>query len=180
MFCYEVYLCKVWCQCVGWYSRKNEKSLSSLWEWIGKKISKWRPPRPGKKFEKVAMVRLPNFCLVYMCQIWWTCGENKGLKNAKSEIFFAAVKLHGGKFKDRNRALHCSTLSVIAVVYGSKQFLEVFSLCDLGMTLTLNFKVKVTRPHRDLSNKKKIIDLSHTVTEIHAFEVHTYYIGPIF
>ena len=75
---------------------------------------------------------------------------------------------------------NCSTLSVIAVVYGSEQFLQVFSLRDLGMTLTLTCKVKVMRPHRDLSNKKKIIDLSHTVTEIHAFEVHTYYIGPIF
>ena len=41
------------------------------------------------------------------------------------------------------------------------------------MTLTLTFKVKVTRPHRDLSNKKKIIDLSLTVTKIYAFEVYT-------
>ena len=47
------------------------------------------------------------------------------------------------------------------------------------MTLTLTFKVKVTRPHRDLSNKKKIIDLSHTVTEIYALEVYTCYIGPM-
>ena len=41
------------------------------------------------------------------------------------------------------------------------------------MTLTLTFKVKVMRPHRDLSNKKKIIDLSLTVTKIYAFEVYT-------
>ena len=41
------------------------------------------------------------------------------------------------------------------------------------MTLTLFFKVKVTSPHRDLSNKKKIIDLSLTVTKIYAFEVYT-------
>ena len=55
-------------------------------------------------------------------------------------------------------------------------FLQCFYYCDLGVTLTLKVKVKVTSPHRDLSNKKKIIDLSHTVTEIHAFEVYTYYI----
>ena len=39
-----------------------------------------------------------------MCQIWWSCGESKGFKNAKSEIIFAVVKLRGGKFKDCNRA----------------------------------------------------------------------------
>ena len=55
-------------------------------------------------------------------------------------------------------------------------FLQYFNYYDLGVTLTLKVKVKVTSPHRDLSNKKKIIDLSHTVTEIHAFEVYTYYI----
>ena len=68
---------------------------------------------------------------------------------------------------------------MIAVVYRFEQILEAFGQRDLGMTLTLTLKIKVTRPHRDLSNKKKIIDLSHTVTEIHAFEVHTYYTGPV-
>ena len=97
-------------------------------------------------------------------------------------VLYISKWLAGPKIRSQiEKAIkNCSTLSVIAVVYGSEQFLQVFSLCDLGMTLTLNFKVKVTRPHRDLSNKKKIIDLSHTVTEIHAFEVHTYYIGPVF
>ena len=80
----------------------------------------------------------------------------------------------------RSRSSNCSTLSVIAVVYHLDRILEVFGHRNFGMTLTLTFKVKVTSPHRDLSNKKKIIDLSHTVTEIHAFEVHTYYIGPMF
>ena len=47
------------------------------------------------------------------------------------------------------------------------------------MTLTLTFKTKVTSPLRDLSNKKKIIDLSLAVTEIYEFEVYRFYIGPI-
>ncbi len=41
-----------------------------------------------------------------------------------------------------------------------------FGLCDLDLTLTLNVKVKVARPTRGLPNKKKIIGLSLTVTEI--------------
>ena len=41
-----------------------------------------------------------------------------------------------------------------------------FGICDLGMTLTLDFKVNVVRPTRGLPNKKKIIGLSLTVTEI--------------
>ena len=41
-----------------------------------------------------------------------------------------------------------------------------FGICDLGMTLTLDVKVKVVRPTRGLPNKKKIIGLSLTVTEI--------------
>ena len=107
-------------------------------------------------------------------------------KNDFVEIGFSPLPiskwLAGPKIRSQiEKAIkNCSTLSVIAVVHGSEQFLEVFSLRDLGLTLTLTFKVKVMRPHRDLSNKKKIIDLSHTVTEIHAFEVHTYYIGPMF
>ena len=117
----------------------------------------------------------------YLCQIWCNCDERKyAQKCEKWHFFLNTENVVDAKFKDRNRDTNCSTLSVIAVVYGSEQFLQVFSQRDLGMTLTLNFKVKVTRPHRDLPNKKKIIDLSHTVTEIHAFEVHTYYIGPIF
>ena len=52
---------------------------------------------------------------------------------------------------------------------------QFFNNCDLGMTLKLTFKIKTTRPHRDLSNKKKIIDLSHTITELHALEVYTLY-----
>ena len=43
------------------------------------------------------------------------------------------------------------------------------------MTLISTFKVKITSLYRDLSNKKKIIDLSHTVTEIYEFEVYTFY-----
>ena len=49
---------------------------------------------------------------------------------------------------------------------------KLIDLRDLGMTLTLTFKIKGSRPCRDLSNKKKIIDLSHTVTEIHALIVY--------
>ena len=41
-----------------------------------------------------------------------------------------------------------------------------FGICDFDMTLTLDVKVKVTRPTRGLPNKKNIIGLSHTVTEI--------------
>ena len=66
------------------------------------------------------------------------------------------------------------TLSVITVINRLEQFLETFSQRDLGMTLTLTFKVKVTKPHCDLSNKKKIIDLSHTIREMHAFDVYKY------
>ena len=58
-------------------------------------------------------------------------------------------------------------------------FSENFYNCDFDMTLTLTFKVKVTSPHWDLSNKKKIIDLSLAVTEIYEFEVYTFYIGPM-
>ena len=58
-------------------------------------------------------------------------------------------------------------------------FSELFNNCDFGMTLTSTFTVKITSPHRDLSNKKKIIDLSLTVTEIYEFEVYTFYIGPM-
>ena len=58
-------------------------------------------------------------------------------------------------------------------------FLENFYNCDFDMTLTLTFKAKVTSPLRDLSNKKKIIDLSLAVTEIYEFEVYRFYIGPI-
>ena len=41
-----------------------------------------------------------------------------------------------------------------------------FGICDLDMTLTSDVKVKVIRPTRGLPNKKKIIGLSLTVTEI--------------
>ena len=45
------------------------------------------------------------------------------------------------------------------------------------MTLTSTFEVKVTSPRRDLFNKKKIIDLSLTVTKIYEFEVYTFNVG---
>ena len=97
-------------------------------------------------------------------------------------VLYISKWLAGPKIRSQiEKAIkNCSTLSVIAVVYHLDRILEVFGHRNFGMTLTLTFKVKVTSPHRDLSNKKKIIDLSHTVTEIHAFEVHTYYIGPMF
>ncbi len=56
-------------------------------------------------------------------------------------------------------------------------FSEFFLNGDLSKTLTL--KVKVTSLHLDVSNKKKIIDLSLTVMEIYDFEVYTFYIGPM-
>ena len=71
------------------------------------------------------------------------------------------------------------TVSKIYAFEVYTNFFEFFLNCGLGMTLTLTFKVKITSPHRDLSNKKKIIDLSHTVAEIYEFEVYTFYIGPI-
>ena len=43
------------------------------------------------------------------------------------------------------------------------------------MTLTLDVKVKVTRPTRGLPNNKKIIGLSFSVTEILAFEISVGY-----
>ena len=63
-------------------------------------------------------------------------------------------------------------------IYYFTFFSKVLNI-GLGMTLTLTLKVKVMRSHPDLFNKKKIIDLSHTVTEILVLEVYMYYIGPI-
>ena len=94
-------------------------------------------------------------------------------------VLYISKWLAGPKIRSQiEKAIkNCSTLGVFAI--GRKShFLQCFYSSDLGMTLTLTFKVKVMRPHRDLSNKKKIIDLSHTVTELYAFEVYTYYIGP--
>ena len=115
----------------------------------------------------------------YLCQIWCNCDERKyAQKCEKWHFFLNTENVVDGKFKDRNRDTNCSTLSVFAIGRKS-QVLQFFYFSDLGMTLTLTFKVKVTRPHWYLSNKKKIIDLSHTVTEIYALEVYTYYIGPM-
>ena len=56
---------------------------------------------------------------------------------------------------------HCTDNNLISSTHSAcsqsgenSTFCNVFYSSDLGMTMTLTFKVKVMRPHRDLSNKK--------------------------
>ena len=63
-------------------------------------------------------------------------------------VLYISKWLAGPKIRSQiEKAIkNCSTLSVFAIGRKS-QFLQCFYSGDLGMTLTLTFKVKVMRPH---------------------------------
>ena len=63
-------------------------------------------------------------------------------------VLYISKWLAGPKIRSQiEKAIkNCSTLSVFAIGRKS-QVLQCFYFNDLGMTLTLTFKVKVTRPH---------------------------------
>ena len=77
----------------------------------------------------------------YLCQIWCNCDERKyAQKCEKWHFFLNTENVVDAKFKDRNRDTNCSTLSVIAVVYGSEQFFASFQSTWPWHDLDLDFQ----------------------------------------